>query len=278
MARRPGPVADVVVTRIPGYDEFELDVARVLKEQLPPFFDRITFAPLTRDHIMAIPARAKGAYLLLHQGNPVYAGKTDARHGFRDRLERHSNTIQHRIGLEPSDITFKAVRIMVFSTFDVEAILIEELRGRGERQLTWNDSGFGSNDPGHNRERQEPADFDRMHPVDVDRELDFIPPGEYSVHQLLLLLKEKLPYLIRFETDLNLRENGKIFPAAANVGHAEQRGSTLTIPAGPVTTRRAMSAIIAALPAALWQATIFPDRVILYRERIDYDFALSVIR
>ncbi|MEO5338168.1 MAG: Eco29kI family restriction endonuclease [Magnetospirillum sp. WYHS-4] len=255
-----------------------MDVVRVLKEQLPMFFDGVESAPLTREHVMAIPERAKGAYLLLHQGHPVYAGKTDARHGFRDRLERHSDTIQHRIGLEPDDMTFKAVRVMVFSTFDVEAILIDEMRARGERQLTWNDSGFGSNDPGHNRERQEPADFDRMHPVDVDRELDVVPPGDYSAHQVLLLLKEKLPYLIRFETDLVPGQNGRMRPAAANVGHFEQRESRLTIPTGPITTRQAMSAIVAALPADQWQATIFPDRVILYRERVDYDFALSVIR
>jgi hypothetical protein len=99
-----------------------------------------------------------------------------------------------------------------------------------------------------------------------------------SVHQLLMRLKDNLPYLIRFETDLVPGQNGKTRPAAANIGHADQRNSVVPIAPGPITTREAISAAVAALPPGQWQATIFPDRVILYRERIDYEFALSVIR
>ena len=94
----------------------------------------------------------------------------------------------------------------------------------------------------------------------------------------LVRLKDRLPYLIRFETDLVPGQNGRMRPSAANVGHVEQRSALLTIPPGPITARRAMEVIVAALPAGLWQATIFPDRVILYREHVDYDFALAMIR
>ena len=246
--------------RIPGYDEFELDVERVLKEQLPRFFESVESASLTQENVQAIPERAKGAYLLLHRGQPVYAGKTDARHGFRDRLTRHWFTVQHRERLDTEDMAFKAVRIMVFSNFDVEAILIARMRDQDAEALPWNDSGFGSNDPGHNRERQEPAKFDRTYPIAVDRPLDLNLSGEHTVHDILLTMKDALPYLIRFEH------------------HGELQDARVVIPTGPVTTSAVMTAIVHALPTGQWQATIFPDRVILYRGREDYGYARFTIR
>jgi hypothetical protein len=79
---------------------------------------------------------------------------------------------------------------MVFSNFDVETILIQEMRARGTDALPWNFSGFGSNDPGHRREGQEPAKFDLLYPVNLDR-----PLGKISVLEILNLLKRKLTYL-----------------------------------------------------------------------------------
>jgi hypothetical protein len=54
MAKRSRSPAEFVVATIPGYDEFEMDIVRVLKEQLPTFFDRMEAAPLTRESVMAI--------------------------------------------------------------------------------------------------------------------------------------------------------------------------------------------------------------------------------
>ena len=101
-----------------------MDVESVLREQLPAFFSTIDTAPLTHENVQNLPSGAKGAYVLFHLGRPVYAGKTDARHGFRNRLERHWYTLQHRHNLQIGDMGFKAVRVMVFSNFDVETILI----------------------------------------------------------------------------------------------------------------------------------------------------------
>ena len=262
--RGPGDRPD-----IDGYGEFEMDLEAVLKEQLPRFFDGIAAAPLTPENVQAIPARAKGAYLLLHRGFPVYAGKTDSRHGFQDRLGRHAFTIQHRHNLTVEDISFKATRIMVFSNFDLEAILIERLRAADERNLEWNYSGFGSNDPGEKREDQEPAQFDVDYPINVDREIEFDFSGERSVRDLLVLMKDRLPYTFRFETD------GR--RVRYTVGHAEQREARIRLPQGPLTARGILQEVVGALPPG-WQATIFPGRVILYRERTDYDYALDTIR
>jgi hypothetical protein len=258
MANPPRPMpAPVQVARIQGYDEFEVDLVKVLKEQLTVFFDGLGAAALNAPNVAAIPERARGAYLLLHQNHPVYAGKTDARHGFRDRLARHASTIQHRRNLDPAAMTFKAVRVMVFSNFDVEEILISEMKARYPGSLTWNTSGFGSNDPGRNRDRQEPSDFSRQYPVDVDRPLTFILPGTFEVSTVLTHLKNNLPYLVRHEK----------VPA----------GRTVTFTTPHPTAKQALRAVVTALGAG-WQATFLHERVILYRENVDYPFAVETMR
>jgi hypothetical protein len=258
----------------PGYGEYEIDIEEILRQGLPAFFASVAPAPLTNANVNAIPVRAKGAYMLLRDGHPVYAGKTDTQHGFRDRLGRHFFTVQHRIGLDPARISFKAVRIFVFSSFDVEALLIEEIRRSDSTALKWNDSGFGSNDPGHNREGQEPANFDKEFPVDIDRPLDFLAPGAaMTVHEALLQLKKGLPYLLRYET--NLAGNRK--PSRHTVGHAKTRAVSMTIPPAPVTARRVLQAALDALPPG-WQVTVFPNRLILYREDTPYPHAKEILR
>lgn len=269
------PAAQVLESPAKGYVEYEIDVEKVLREELPGVVQRTAIAPLTPEAIAAIPERAKGAYVLFEDGNPVYAGKTDTRHGFRSRLTRHCQTIQHRKDLDPSRIGFKAVRIMVFSNFDVEAILIKELRLQDPSALAWNFSGFGSNDPGHNREAQEPADFDKARPIDIDRPLEFLPSGApIAALPLLLALKAGLPYVLRYETDLDAK--GK--PARHTVGHAEQRDAPqIDLPSRPITLREALKLLLAALPDD-WRVTVFPDRVILYKESVPYRYAVEYLQ
>lgn len=263
--------ATIINVEPKGYVEYEIDIEKVLRTELPGVLERIASAPLTADAVQAIPEGSKGAYVLFENGHPVYAGKTDTRHGFRDRLNRHAFTIQHRRNLDPSTISFKAIRILVFSNFDVEAILIGALRKADAGALRWNDSGFGSNDPGHNRETQEPADFDKERPVDIDRPLDWLEPREWDVLPLLVALKDRLPYVFRYQTDARA---GGGRPMRHTVGHADQRAApSVTIAAGD-TIRIVLAKVLAALPEG-WQATIFPDRVIIYRETTRYPFALE---
>ena len=58
MARAPRQLT-LVGGQIPGYNEFELDVESVLREQLPAFFEGIDLAPLTHDNVEKIPQGAK---------------------------------------------------------------------------------------------------------------------------------------------------------------------------------------------------------------------------
>lgn len=216
---------------VAGYEEFEIDIEAILREQLPARFVKITPASLTLENVQNLPAAAKGAYVLLESGKYVYAGKTDARHGFRSRLERHAYSLKYRKNIDPNAIAFIAVRIMVFSNFDVETILIKQLRQANSSALAWNNSGFGSNDPGHRREHQEPAKFDVEHPVDVDRPLTFLKAGGHNVRDLLILLKRQLPYDFRYETDIvGKKKNGHPKYAKDTVGHQEQRAASITLP------------------------------------------------
>ena len=264
--------ATIIDAEPQGYVEYEIDIEKVLRTELPDVLGRVSLAPLTPEAVMAIPQGAKGAYVLFENGHPVYAGKTDTRHGFRDRLSRHALTIQHRHNLDPTTISFKAIRIMVFSNFDVEAILINSFKKTSKDFLRWNASGFGSNDPGHNRETQEPAIFDKERPIDIDRPLG-LKSGSYAMLELLVALKDGLPYLLRYQTD---QLPGKKRPEDYRRGHEDQRAAGAVIVYEDDSLRTIICKILAELPGG-WQATVFPDRLILYKEPARYPHSLEFI-
>ena len=259
----------------PGYGEFEIDIPAVFNQQLPEILEKIPAAPLTLENVLALPEKAQGGYVLMMDGKRVYVGKTDADAGFQSRLRRHWNNVQHRIGLDPGKVTFKAVRIMVFHNFDVENILIKRFAEIDGAPLIWNNSGFGSNDPGHNREVQEPAAFDIQYPIDIDRPID-VGAGERSVFELLLQLKSSLSYLIRYGTDPAPTQKDPHRLAHFKTGHADQRNSRITLLRDTMTMREVMTEIVNSLPSG-WLCTVFPDRVILYKEPKQYNYARCAI-
>src|SRR4051812_27375677 len=106
----------------------------------------MTGATLLPENVGQLP-EAQGVYQLSLDGVVVYIGKTDADAGLKNRLTRHSYSIQQRSNLDPSHVTFKAVRVYVFTAMDLETQLIRHYGG-----ASWNSSGFGSNDPGRNRD------------------------------------------------------------------------------------------------------------------------------
>jgi hypothetical protein len=100
----PEPVVPLV--QVPGYGEYEIDIGAVMRQKLPEFFDSLAAVRLTEANIKALPSGMKGAYLLFRKDTniPVYAGKTDAEHGFHDRLTRHFNSVRGRLNLNPDDM------------------------------------------------------------------------------------------------------------------------------------------------------------------------------
>lgn len=264
--------ATIIDADLKGYVEYEINIEKVLRSELPQVVARVELAPLTAKSISAIPEGAKGAYVLFVDDYPVYAGKTDTRHGFRDRLGRHAFTIQNRKNLDASKIAFKAIRILVFSNFDVEAILIDAMRKADKGALAWNNSGFGSNDPGHNREGQQPADFDVSYPINIDRQLNLVEPGDYEVLPLLIALKQHLPYDLRYETDLKPDTDDEY--VSYKKGHLDQRNAPSIRVTIEDTTRTLLNKIMAALPPG-WRTTVFPGRAILYKEDTRYRYEME---
>ena len=228
-----------------GYGELEFDLPSSLLEAVEAHLGKIQAQTLTEGHAVQVP-NEQGVYCLFYQDRLVYVGKTDGAAGLRSRLSRHARKLLGRNGLMPDDVSFKALRIFVFTAMDIEQDLIQ--RHGGVRALAWNGSGFGSNDPGKERDTTCFKDdhFDTMFPIDIDRCFVEIEPAQITVAEALAALKERLPYLLRYEKD-----------------HDDLALAKVSLAAG-MTTRQVLALCISALPPG-WHATALPSHIIAYK-------------
>jgi hypothetical protein len=181
-----------------GYIDFEFDLPTALLIQLTQKLDQLEEAPLTIENLKAVPD-VQGVYQLFLDKILVYIGKTDADAGLHKRLAIHARKIMHRKNLDPARVGFKAARIFVFTAMDLETELIRHYGG--VKNIGWNGSGFGANDPGRERDttRIKPKNYYAQFPIDIDRTLELnINRGETAA-DALLRLKNLLPYTIRYE-------------------------------------------------------------------------------
>lgn len=239
----------------PGFRSFEFDLPSALLDQLVEIFDGMEQGPLIPEVASLVP-NAQGVYQLFHNGRLVYIGKTDGQAGLRQRLSRHAWTIQSRQNLDVSEMSFKAIEVLVFSAMDLETALIARYRRR-KCSPAWNGSGFGSNDPGRRRDTTALRDdgFDANYPIDVDLPFDFPPIDEpMSALDALARLASRVPYTLRHERSARA---------------LEELQATSPVLVGYKTPREIISVIVSALPPG-WQATRLSGRVILYRECVDH--------
>lgn len=243
-----------------GYTEFEFDLPDALLQHLIKVLDGLEIAPLHVNAVSKVP-EAQGVYQLFLDGELVYIGKTDAEAGLRNRLNRHATKIQHRLNLDPTRVSFRAVRIFVFTAIDLETQLIRHYARDGTR---WNNRGFGANDPGRRRDRTRVrvTNFDALYPIDPDRPLDLDFSDATNVGQVVTQLKQALPYTFRFET-----QGRRPADILTETG--------VRIPAGVNTARGVLVELVRQLPPG-WQATGFLHQLILYEERVD-DYPDAVI-
>jgi hypothetical protein len=238
-----------------GYYEFEFQLPEALLAQIVQRFTDAEPDSLLPENLRDIPD-AQGVYQLLHQGELVYIGKTDAEAGLRKRLERHSRNVQHRLNIQPEDVQFKALRVFVFTAMDIESQLISHYGREGSR---WNGSGFGANDPGRERDTTTAREghFDLQFPLDLDKALTLQLPPPVSVGVVLFQLKDAVPYTFRFET------------TGRRTAHEDLTNAMLTELPQPLTMRTILQAILGVVSPG-WQATALPGRVILYKENRTY--------
>lgn len=236
-----------------GYVEFEFDLPAALLARLVDVFESLRSEHLNEAALSGVPDE-QGVYQLFHDERLVYVGKTDGDAGLKSRLFRHATKIKQRKNLSPSSVRFKAVRIFVFTAMDLETDLIRHYGG--VKQLDWNGSGFGSNDPGKERDttRVKASNFDARYPIDVDVvEVFEIQEGE-SAAEVLTRLKTRVPYTLRFENS-----GGK-----SRRPHLDLISTKLSAFAGGITVRDLLIRIVSQLPSG-WQATALPGYIIMYK-------------
>lgn len=242
------------------FKDLEFDLPSALLAQLVDLFERMMPGPLTDEAVQGVPEE-HGIHQLFFNGELVYVGKTDADAGLRQRLLRHAKKIRSRRNLRQSQVTFKAVRVYVFTAMDLEDFLIKHYRGRGV-SLAWNLSGFGSNDPGRNRDKSVVKEnhFDSLYPIDLDFEMRVVQPeDDRSVAEILRQLKDQLPYTIRYQNAGGRSKQPHIDLVETRVRLRSEEDGVLNI------LRQAKAAL-----GEQWQITALPGYVIIYKENERY--------
>ncbi|MEQ8271521.1 GIY-YIG nuclease family protein [Algiphilus sp.] len=252
------------------FEEFEVDLPSALIEQLVSLFYEMASGLLSPSAVEEKVPEAQGVYQIYHRDNLVYVGKTDSEAGLKKRLLRHTKMIRGRRNLDPNDVGFKAVRVYVFTAMDLEQLLIQKYKSLGET-LDWNNSGFGANDPGRERDTTAWSDshFSYKFPIDLSAEVDLSGLGATpSAYEVLCHLKQELPYTVRFANS-----GGR-----SRKPHAELQRAMVTLPSGAnaKTIREVLKAVAKAL-GDKWQITPLPGYIIIYRERKVYEYRLEEI-
>ncbi|MCW1933711.1 GIY-YIG nuclease family protein [Pararhodobacter zhoushanensis] len=239
-----------------GYAELEFDLPRALLRDIVALLDGMNSAELTALNLTRV-SDAPGVYALSSSvtGELLYIGKAESSKGLLNRLTRHMRKLDGRQYISPGDIHFKAIRIFVFAAMDLEAALISHYGGEGK--LPWNHSGFGSNDPGQQRDTTtyKPDHFDTQHPIRLDHCFVEFKVGKQSVADVMQHLKDGLPFLLRFQ-----RPNA----TSRNSFEPDFEAGEVDIPRPDITTREVLERCIAALPSG-WHATALPSHVICYK-------------
>ena len=245
--------SDIAQVGVDGYVEFEFDLPQALLGRLVEAFEQIGSARLSLANAASIPDE-QGVYQLFLDDRLVYIGKTDGDAGLKSRLGRHAKKLLDRKGLDPSRVSFKAVRVYVFTAVDLEGGLISHYGG--VKSVDWNGSGFGSNDPGRERDtsRVKPDHFDAKFPIDLDRVSNFEICARETAAMALQRLKAIVPYLLRYE---NAGGNWR-------QPHPDLAAGILSPLAGEVTARSALQHIVQHLPSG-WHITALPGYVIMYK-------------
>ena len=241
---------------MPCFREFEIDIVSALRLQLVDAFEKLDLGPLSKELVESLPD-GQGVYLLHHGSYLVYVGKSE---NLKKRLTGHRRKISGRHGIGVGDIYFKCLFLHKnWATLAPEASLIKYYSS-SESSAEWNGNGFGTHDPGRNRETtdQQPQGFDARYPIRDDWPCDWVQAGDWNCHELLLSLKEKLPFLLRFE------KVGK----SPKGSHPDYKDLSISVPENGMPARNLLRLILRHLPE--WQATVFPGHMILYKESNSY--------
>jgi hypothetical protein len=236
---------------------FEIDIVTALAEQLVSAFTELEVATLTPEHIAQVP-KEQGVYHLYRNGTLVYVGKAD---DLRGRLDDHRYKISGRRNIEVSEISFNCLTVHKnWTALAPETSLIAHYKAQAG-VCEWNGNGFGIHDPGRNREEtnKEPDGFDSQFEIREDWPCTWVYAREWNVLELLIRMKEELPFLLRYQT----LEKKKY-----RSGHPEYNSVAISVPQPGMAAAELLRLVTQHIPG--WQATRFPGYMILYKEHRNY--------
>lgn len=275
-----------------GFKELEFDLPNALLADLVQLFEGMKPQALTAANAAKIP-NGQGVYQLFLDRRLVYVGKTDAKAGLSDRLVRHAKKITSRLTLDSTKVTFKAVRIYVFTAMDLERALIDyysrddddvekikvkarleakleaksKVGAKPKSKLAWNNSGFGANDPGRKRDQTvlKKSHFDISYPIDLDVSVTIVKERPNTAAGILSQMRAQLPYKLRFAADAS----------SPKLPHRELEETRIPGAVGTLSVRQVLSKVARAL-GTKWQITALPGYVIVYRERKKYAHGIRI--
>ena len=244
------------------FGRFDLDIGQAIADQLGAFLDALAPEPLSNSTALRGLPNNGGVYALSHGRERVYVGKAAS---LRSRLEQHASDLDGRRNISRQDVAFVCAELSSnWAPFGAEEILM----GRG--RLAWQNSGFGNNDPGRNRDssRIKMDHWDAQFPIRLAWPCMQVSAGAYNAATLLRMLKDTLPFVLRFQ---RAAEGNSHAPPPADV-----QAATIEIPQDGMPFWDIMAQLVDALPG--WQATALPGYTIFYREAVDYPSALAILR
>ena len=259
-------------TKSVGFSLFDFDMPRAVMEQLIEQFDTLNEIELTTEALKELRTfqhqqkSKQGVYMLYYNNALVYVGKTNK--SLVDRLGKHLFKLSGRQGIKPKNLAFKCLYLEEnWRTLTHEEALINHYKGAGSCE--WNQSGFGNNDPGHDRDTThwKPEGFDAKYPINPDYEID-VEARQWDLYELLTYIKTSLPYLLRFQ-----RED----KAKGKTAHPDYRSRTVSITSERMSAGKLLRSVTDAL-GANWQLTVLPGYMILYKEHREYKNAIELYR
>lgn len=188
------------------FDMFQLSITRALRDQLMEHFEDLQPVSLSERFISEL-GPGGGVYQLFCEGALVYVGKSD--YDLADRLRTHRKKLASRWAAGRThalikDITFKCLYVKEdLSAVAPENALINSLRegsrSKGAGAVVWNVNGFGSKDPGKERDttKYENWHFDIKYPIMLGGSID-LDASHLSPAALAKSLKKIVPYNFRF--------------------------------------------------------------------------------
>lgn len=230
-----------------------------ISEQLQEKLENLDISPLTEEALNLLAAfetenRAwQGVYLLYYEGAPVYLGKAD---DVSSRLKQHLWKLKGRQKIDLSAVGYKALLLdKSMSTAANETVLIGLFKRRYNGM--WNGKGFGSKDPGKERDTTRPGPFDSMYPIIANYSVEGIDDEE-TLASLLIKMKNKLPYTaFRFEL-------------------GERSADSLALAGVPRTADVLLQAAINKLGKG-WKGVILSYGMIIYKTSTSYQYGTELI-